>query len=359
MGRPAVTFHARAPVRIDFAGGWSDVPDFADVHTGGGAVVNAAISLYVRVECTPGGGKFRLHAEDLGERVFLQTPADIVYDGKLDLHKAALNMLPVAGGVEIISSSDVPAGSGLGASGALDVALLQALALCRRERFDPVDLAGMGFHLETGELKMAGGRQDQYGAALGGFHTFSFGSGDVDVRTLDVTPEAAEDLAGHMAIVYTGQSHFSSQTHDRVWKAYHANQQGVGEAIAVMRDLVGPLSYSLERGDWRGVARALDENWVQQQRLDATISTPATREIETAVREVGAWAVKAAGAGAGGCLIVMGPADRQLEIRRAAEAQGVGGGGSRWGRGRTLDWWFDFAGVTSWETGGDAGNRPG
>ncbi len=156
-----------------------------------------------------------------------------------------------------------------------------------------------------------------------------------------------------MAIVYKGQSHFSSQTHDRVWKAYHANQQGVGEALTAMRDLVGPLADSLEAGDWRGVARAMDENWVQQQRLDATISTPATRDIETAVREAGAWAVKAAGAGAGGCLIVMGPADRQPEIRRAAEARGTEG------RVRTLDWSFDFEGVTSWETGGDAGSRPG
>ena len=126
-----MSFHARAPVRVDFAGGWTDVADFAEVH--GGAVVNAAIGLYVNVECLPGGGMYRFHAEDVGERVFLRSPTDIVYDGKLDLHKAALNMMPVMGGVEIITSSDVPTGSGLGASG-LWMSLCCALSPCAAKK---------------------------------------------------------------------------------------------------------------------------------------------------------------------------------------------------------------------------------
>ncbi len=92
-----MSFHARAPVRIDFAGGWTDVPDFAD--TKGGAVANAAITLYTSVECILGGNCYRIHARDIGERVLIRTPADVSYDGKLDLHMAALNLLPVVGGV--------------------------------------------------------------------------------------------------------------------------------------------------------------------------------------------------------------------------------------------------------------------
>ncbi len=343
-----MSFHVRAPVRVDFAGGWTDVADFAQSH--GGAVVNAAIDLYVNVECLPGGGMYRFHAEDVGERVFLRSPTDIVYDGKLDLHKAALNMMPVMGGVEIITSSDVPAGSGLGASGALDVALLRALAMCRKEEYDAVHFAELGFQLETGELKLAGGRQDQYAAALGGFHQLGFTEdGHVAVRILDLTSEQANDLRRHMAIVYTGQSHFSSQTHDRVWQAYRENQGGVADALHTMRDLVEPLSRALEAGDWREVARGVDENWRQQQILDATISTHATQQIDLAVRDAGAWGIKATGAGAGGCLIVMGPADRQSDIARAAEDQG----------GRVLEWQFDFSGLTSWQTETDDGNRSG
>ena len=162
----SLSVQARAPVRIDFAGGWSDVPDFAEREGGGGAVVNAAISLYTRVECLVGGGKFRLHAEDLELHAVYSSPLELVYDGKLDLHKAALNMLPVLGGVELITTCDVPPGSGLGASGALDVALLHALALCRGENYAPLELAEMGFLVEASELKLAGGRQDQLAGAL-------------------------------------------------------------------------------------------------------------------------------------------------------------------------------------------------
>jgi galactokinase/mevalonate kinase-like predicted kinase len=93
----------------------------------------------------------------------------------------------------------------------------------------------------------------------------------------------------------------------------------------------------------------VDENWRQQQILDATISTHATQQIETAVRDAGAWGIKATGAGAGGCLIVMGPADRQSDIARAAEDQA----------GRVLEWQFDFSGLTSWQTETDDGNRSG
>lgn len=340
-------FHAKAPVRIDFAGGWSDVPDFADAERGGvgGAVANAAITLYARVECRAGGGGYRIHAEDIGEHVLLRTPAEMIYDGKLDLHKAALNMLPVLGGVELITSSDVPAGSGLGASGSLDVALLQALLLCRGEEYDSSEIAELGFLLETVELKLAGGRQDQYAAALGGFHEFLFGGGSgVEVRPIDVTEEAAADLANHLIVAYTGQSHFSSQTHDRVWKAYHEGSNEIADAIRTMRDLVAPVRSALESGDWHGLAELIDENWTQQQRLDATISTEATRTIETAVRDAGAWGIKATGAGAGGCLIVAGPAERRAELGAAAQAAG----------GRLLEWAFDFRGVTGWQVEDDA-----
>ncbi len=343
-----MSFHARAPVRIDFAGGWTDVPDFAD--TEGGAVANAAITLYTSVECILGGNCYRIHSRDIGERALIQTPADVSYDGKLDLHKAALNMLPVVGGVEIITWSDVPAGSGLGASGSLDVALLQALARCREEEYDAAELAEMGFLLETSELKLAGGRQDQYAAALGGFNELVFGAGSgVEMRPMQITEEAAADLAKHLTLVYTGQSHFSSQTHDRVWASYHDDRDGVKEAIVTMRDLVGPVRDAINAGDWQELAGLIDENWQQQQRLDATISTNATQNIESAVRDAGAWGVKATGAGAGGCLVGAGPAAKSGEIVAAAESAA----------GQVLQWAFDFAGVTSWQAEDDAGHDAG
>jgi D-glycero-alpha-D-manno-heptose-7-phosphate kinase len=332
-----MTFHSTTPLRIDFAGGWSDVADFAD--TEGGMVVNAAIDLRVHVDFVLGGERIRLVAEDLNQRTAVESSAHIRYDGRLDLHKAALNLLPVTGGIEILSRSDAPLGSGLGGSGALDVALLAGLARCRQEEYEPAELAELGFMLEAGELGLLGGKQDQYAAALGGFHRLDFSAGDVTVCPLAVSAEAARELALHTVLVYTGQTHFSSQTHARVWESFHAGEARVVEAVRGMRDTAGEVGAALEEGNWREVASLVDDNWRCQQLLDATMFTPAIRKIDEAVRAAGAWGLKATGAGAGGCMVVLCPPERRGQVAGGARALGS----------EVLDFDYTFEGVSVWQ----------
>jgi D-glycero-alpha-D-manno-heptose-7-phosphate kinase len=331
-----VSVHARAPTRIDFAGGWTDVPAYAERE--GGAVVNAAISLHVHADFLLGDNRIRLVAEDLGERISLASSRDIRYDGKLDVHKAALNMLPVTGGIEILSRSDAPSGSGLGASGALDVALLAGLARCRREEFAAEDVAEMAFELETAELGLLGGRQDQYASALGGFHLLTLHRG-IELKALAVAPDQVRDLERHVVLLHTGHSHFSSATHARVWAAYDRREPAVTDALATIRRLADDAATACEACDWRSLAAIVDENWRQQQRLDATISAPRAQEIERAVRAEGAWGLKATGAGAGGCVAVIAPPDRREAIERAAQRAGAS----------VLPFGFSHEGVVVWE----------
>lgn len=341
---PPVRARARAPVRVDFAGGWSDVPVFADAE--GGAVTNAALDLHVHVDAIQGGQGIRLVSEDLGRRVMARRPSDLAYDGRLDLHKAAVNMLPVTGGLEVLTRSDVPAGSGLGASGALDVALVTALAHLRGESYGAAELAELGFHLEAVELRLDGGRQDQYAAALGGLHAMTFSANGVATRCIELDPRAVAELESTLVIAYTGQSHFSAQTHRRVWSAYAQGRRDTVDALRAIRDLGTAAAAALGAADWPGLARVVDENWVQQQRLDATISTPGVRTVEAAIRSAGAWGLKAAGAGAGGCLLALAPPVKRAEVVQAATAAGA----------VVLEARFDFTGVTVWdEDAPDAG----
>jgi D-glycero-alpha-D-manno-heptose-7-phosphate kinase len=332
-----LSWHARAPARIDFGGGWTDVPDYSDRE--GGVVVNAAINCYVRVDVLGGGNGIRLIAEDLGIHVRYATSGDMRYDGKLDLHKAALNMLPVTGGVEVLSRSDLPAGSGLGGSGALDVALVAALARARGEWYDRPELAELGFHLEAIELKLRGGRQDQYAAALGGFNELIFTEDSVLIKPIDMPGEQAADLVRHLVLIYTGESHFSSDTHHRVWSGYAEGRPQVIDALHTLKDLGNALPAPIRSGDWSELARLMDENWTQQQRLDPTISTPGTKTIEQAARATGAWGLKGAGAGAGGCMVIVCEPSRREAIVRSVEQVGAS----------VLQSEFDFEGVTTWE----------
>jgi D-glycero-alpha-D-manno-heptose-7-phosphate kinase len=332
-------------VRVDFAGGWTDVPVFADAE--GGIVANAALALHVHVDVLLGGRGIRLFAEDLGTRVTAAGPHGLTYDGTLDLHKAALNMLPVTGNLELLTRSDVPPGSGLGASGALDVALVAALARFRDEAYDGPELAELGFHLEAVELGLEGGRQDQYAAALGGWHELRFSRDGVTVTGLEPTPEQVAELEAMLVVAYTGQSHFSAQTHRRVWTAYAEGWGEVVDALRAMRQLGEEAAKALRAGDWRRLASAVDENWRHQQRLDATISTAVVRVVEAAARGAGAWGLKAAGAGAGGCLVILVPATRREAVVRAVESAGA----------RVLEARCDFDGVRVWnEDAPDAGS---
>ena len=155
-------FRATAPVRLDFAGGWTDVPPFSARE--GGAVVNAAITLHVTAELELGGPLIRLVSEDLGQQVECVNSGGLVLDGRLNIHKAALRMFPILGHFTLTTRSAAPPGAGLGGSGALDVALVSLLTKARQEQLDARELAEYAWRLEVVEAGIPGGRQDQFAA---------------------------------------------------------------------------------------------------------------------------------------------------------------------------------------------------
>jgi galactokinase/mevalonate kinase-like predicted kinase len=143
----------------------------------------------------------------------------------------------------------------------------------------------------------------------------------VEVRPIDAEPAARRELQAMLVLAYTGQSHFSAQTHERVWTAYGEGNPAVTDALRTMRDLAAEAGNAMRAADWVRLGDVMSANWVEQQRLDVTISTPAVRTVETAMRDAGVLGLKATGAGAGGCLVALtlkGPA-----VRRAAGAAGA------------------------------------
>ena len=339
-----MSLQSRAPLRIDFAGGWTDYVEFVDPD--GGCVVSAAIDAHVHVDFLTEGKTIRLRSEDDLNHVTLSSPHQLFYDGKLDRHKAALNMLPWTGGIEILSRMDVPPGSGLGEAAALDTALLAGLARCRMEDYDAEDLVELGLLLESSELGQAVARQDHYPAAFGGFLELRFFQDRIARKTVVVNEEAAVDLAGHMMLVYTGQRHFSTQTSKRFWDAFASGGERVQSAIRGLRDVAWEVRSALEGGDWEVLADLLNRNWEYQQQLDATMSTPHTRSIEEALRAAGAWGLKATGEGGGGCLAVICAPGQRESVVEAATVCGA----------TVLDVGFTFDGVTVSETDEESAN---
>ena len=312
-------FRAAAPVRLDFAGGWTDVPPFSARE--GGVVITAGVRLFAQAEVHVGGRGFRLVSEDLNDKLEVTDSAGLVNDGRLTLHKAALRMLPV-GGCTLITRSDAPPGSGLGTSGALDVALVAALSAARGESPDPVDIAERACHLEAVEAGIPGGRQDQFASSHGGFLRLDFKDPEAEVQRLPVDADFAEDLGRRTILCYTTASRFSGATIDRVMHAYEQGDTKVAGALHGIRTVAASMASALVTADTAQIGRLMSQNWMHQLALDPQMRTKKMAQLEAAVLGAGALGGKAAGSGAGGCMFFLAP-DNPRAVIEAAERCGV------------------------------------
>jgi D-glycero-alpha-D-manno-heptose-7-phosphate kinase len=321
VGDPVIR-HARAtaPVRLDFAGGWTDVPPFSSRE--GGTVVGAAIELRAEAEVLPGGNCLRLVAEDLGETLELRGPDELATNRGLALHRAALRLARLSEPLTLRTHCEAPAGSGLGSSGAIDVALVAALAAATGGSLGTREIADAACRLEAEEAKIAGGRQDQFAAAYGGFTLLRFRNPEVEVVPLRPSAAFADELARRMVLCYAGASRFSGSTITRVMQAYEAGDRRVIGALQRMRCVAEEMVEALSCEDLVRVGALMADNWERQQALDAAMCTPAMGRLDAALRAAGALGGKAAGSGAGGCMFFI-AGDDVAAARRAAIETGA------------------------------------
>ncbi|MDP3773236.1 MAG: hypothetical protein Q8Q85_03120 [Gemmatimonadales bacterium] len=330
---------ARAPMRIDLAGGWTDVPPY--VARQGGAVVNVAISLYAHAFVRPQRDGVRLSALEHGAVVTARRADELRPDGELALLKAAARRYAPPGGFELVTRSDAPAGSGLGGSGALGVALVAALTAARGERRMPAELAQSAHQVEVHDAGVRGGKQDQYIAALGGVQYMEFGDPEVSSTRLEVPFACLKELEQHLVLCFTGSPRSSDATHGAVWERIERGDVEVLRALDGIKECAKRMRDALVLGDVGKVGELLAENWRHQQALAPGMQTETMRALEQAAATAGAEAAKACGAGAGGCLVFLARPGRDFAVAEALRAAG----------GTVLPFTFDGAGVVAWEAG--------
>ena len=328
--------HARAPLRIDLAGGWTDVAPYSS--RSGGAVVNAAISLHAHAQVLRRRGGVDLRALDLGAAVSARRAADLRPDGELALLKAAARRLGPETGFEVTTSSDAPPSSGLGGSGALGVALVAAFAALDGRRPQAAEIAQRAHQIETSDAGIAGGKQDQYAASLGGLLFLEFGEQSVGATRLDPPGDQVHELERHLVLCYTGASRLSAATHEQVWKRYAAGDAAIGRALDGLRACAYAMRDAIAAGDTAQVGALLTRNWELQQALGEGVRTETMDKLERAAAAAGAAGSKACGAGAGGCMVFLARAGRAFAVIEALRAAG----------GQVLRFSFDAAGVVSW-----------
>jgi D-glycero-alpha-D-manno-heptose-7-phosphate kinase len=314
-----MTVTATAPVRLDFAGGWTDVEPFASEAQG--VVVNAAIELRAEVMVEPGGSGWRLDSKELGQCLELDSPDAIARASGLDLVRAAVRVAGI-GPCRVTTRSAAPPGSGLGSSGALDVALVAALETAAGRTGSAAEWAEAGWRLETVEAGLPGGKQDQYAAALGGWNRLGFAHGAVVAERIPIEPDFADFLARQIVLAYTGRSRISSRTIARVQAKFVARDPTVTRALHGLAEVAERMAEAIAAGAVDRIGALLAENWRLQQQLDDGMRTPEMAALEAAMARVGSLGGKAAGAGAGGTMMFLVDGD-PAAARAAARAAGA------------------------------------
>jgi D-glycero-alpha-D-manno-heptose-7-phosphate kinase len=312
-------FRAAAPVRLDFAGGWTDVPPYSARE--GGVVVAAAVQLHAYAEVTPRDAGYLLIAKDLGDALELENVAALAGDGPLPLLRAGLRLLR-ARPCSLVTRSDAPPGSGLGSSGAIDVALVAALAAAEGRAASVREIADLACRLESVEAGIPGGRQDQFTAAFGGCLRLTFRDPDASVEPIRLDPEFAAELERRVLLCYTGASRFSGNTIGRVMRAYERGDPAIAGALDGLRGVAEEMVAALGAADFARVGALFSENWRLQQQLDPGMSTPEMARLERAMLDAGALGGKAAGSGAGGSMFFLAP-DDPTEAREAVSRLGM------------------------------------
>ena len=302
----------RTPFRMSFAGGGSDIASFYEKH--GGCVLSTTINKYMYISVHP--------SFELKETVLKYSQTEVVNDIAEIEHKyfkEVLNLLRISG-VEISSTADVPAGTGLGSSSSFTVGLLHALYSYKGKFVSKEKLAAKACEIEIDMLKNPIGKQDQYAAAYGGLSFYQFNKdGSVFVEPVIMRSELYSQLERNLMMFYTGELHSASA----ILKEQSVNiTSGDKEANQLkMCDLARELREELQHNNIDAMGEILNEGWNLKRTLANGISNPEIDEYYEIAMKHGAIGGKLLGAGGGGFLLFYVPENRQQEVRMAIGLQ--------------------------------------
>jgi D-glycero-alpha-D-manno-heptose-7-phosphate kinase len=336
-------YRSKAPLRIGLAGGGTDVSPYSDLY--GGAILNATISLYANATIEPiNEFKIILHAIDRNEEQQFDWSKDLPIDGKLDLLKGIYNRIQKDYGISrqgfrLSTYADAPAGSGLGTSSTLVVAIIGAFTEMLRLPLGEYDMAHYAYDIERKDLKLAGGKQDQYAATFGGVNFMEFYAGDkVIVNPLRIKQQYLFELENNLLLYYTSTSRESANIIKEQSKNVMDKKDSSIEAMHQLKEQARLMKEALLKGKLNEIGEILDFGFLQKRQMAEGISNPLMEEIYEIAKKAGATGGKISGAGGGGFMIFYCPVNTKYNVIKNLEKFG----------GRYRRYKFTEHGLTTW-----------
>jgi D-glycero-alpha-D-manno-heptose-7-phosphate kinase len=343
-GNQIDSIRAKAPLRVSFAGGGTDVPPFPERE--GGLVLSATINRHSYGTLRPRPDRqIAIQSVDFGMEVNWGIDDAMQFDGRLDLVKAAIRKFGngMRGGFDLFLHSNAPPGSGLGSSSSMMVTLIGLLREYHTLPLSDYEVARLAYVVERQELGLKGGIQDQYAAAFGGFNFIEFGSEHVIVNPLRIDSNTLNELEMNLLLVYTGQTRLSDNIIEDQTERFEQSDEEAMAGLRMQKELAVEMKNALLQRKLNTFGELLGRAWEYKKKMSPRISTPFIDEAYELALKNGALGGKVTGAGGGGYMLFYCPFEKKHKIAEALTELGA----------TPSEFSFDPRGLRSWRSSGE------
>jgi len=319
--------HTRAPMRLSFGGGGTELAPYVNLF--GGAVLSAAISMYAYVTISRNNsldGKLRV--EDQAEGVFI----DLSLDDDWEIEKIeSVFKLAVAttqefkrqlgansfANLHIITGSDAPISSGLGASSVLTIALNHAMNSFFSINFSKQNLIDSSYHIERVKLGLSGGLQDHYPAVYGGMNFIEFAKdGSARLESIKLKKDFLSELESSLLLINTGTSRNGAEIIEDQTSRIGSKDEVITESFHELKRTAYLMKKAIETQDVKLLGKLLDYAWSIKKTTSTKITNSEIENLYSKALDFGAMGGKLSGAGGGGFLLLIVPPEKKIRISR-------------------------------------------
>jgi len=312
----------KAPLRVSFCGGGSDVSPYCDEH--GGFVLSTTIGMYAMGSLAVRPDKqVRIFSVDYDELIDFELGSEINEGDKLSFLRAVIRRLNPPSGLNLYIHSDAPPGTGLGSSGAVSALIVGLVNHAFNYMMTRYQMAALAYEVEHDELGRAVGRQDHYAAVFGGMNAIELGPKGTLVVPLRVESWILEELGYHLQMFYTRKKRDSNDLVASQIRFYEEERAETMDALVEMKALTREMQGCLVQGKLKRFGHLLHEAWENKQRMNPGTTTPYLSALYEAARRNGAVGGKLLGAGGGGFFIFYTPFTQKGAVATALSGLGA------------------------------------
>jgi D-glycero-alpha-D-manno-heptose-7-phosphate kinase len=310
------------PVRISFAGGGTDLPEYYEHY--GGCVIGTTINKFTYVIIHPRTDKtFQSFSPDFQKHAKPVKLNKIEIEDGTEISSAIIKYLNYKNGLDAILCSDVPAGSGLGASSSLAVNLINTLNFINNKKLNSTKIAETAFKIERNILNWPMGKQDEYLTATGGLQFFEFKQNKVISKKINISKKTKSELEKNLLLFFVGNTRKSSSILKKQIKKTQEKNQKTLNALHSVKHLAESLYDSLNNSDITKFGELLDAGWTAKKNFSTNVSNIKIDSIYNYALKNGAIGGKITGAGGGGHFILYCNEHKQKSLIRKLEKKGL------------------------------------